>query len=158
MVWRKILLGYTILVMIFFLGCSTKSDDPIRIGINAWPDYEFLFMAEELGICEQERLSIKLIEISSLSDARRAYDRKQIDGMACTMIELLSARNRSFRQPILTLLADFSDGADVIITEKLKAVSKKMDFVLETSGQSKPRLKYEEILVGPKLVFKEDGL
>src|SRR5262249_60802320 len=49
------------------------------------------------------------------SDARRAYERGQIDGMASTLVELLQARDHSPRSPQAVLVIDSSHGADALV-------------------------------------------
>lgn len=107
-------------------GCSTAHDDqtPLRIGINAWPGYEFLFLAQERGFFREAGVEVQLIELNSLSDVRRSFERNQIDGFAGTMVELIQATYRSSRQPQATLVIDYSNGADVILLQpRLPAAS-----------------------------------
>lgn len=89
--------------------------DPIRISINAWPGYEFLYLAQEKGFFAEEGVEVRLVEFGSLSDVRRAYERGQIDGMASTLIEVIQARDISPRTPQVFLVVDYSNGADVIM-------------------------------------------
>ncbi len=96
-------------------GCSPSSSTPVRIGINAWPGYEFLYLAQEKGFYKQEGVAVRLVEFSSLSDARRAYERGQIDGFGTTVIEVLQAREYSTRSPQIVQVIDYSNGADMIL-------------------------------------------
>lgn len=96
-------------------GCFEHSHEPLRIGINAWPGYEFLYLAQVKGFYREEGLDIKLLEFSSLSDARRAYERGQIDGLGTSVIDVLQARDSSTRSPQIVQVIDYSDGADMIL-------------------------------------------
>jgi NitT/TauT family transport system substrate-binding protein len=96
-------------------GCSPEPADPIRIGLNAWPGYEFLYLAQEKGFYRAEGVDVRLVEFSSLSDARRAYERGQIDGLGTTIVEVLQAREYSKRSPQIVQAVDYSDGADMIL-------------------------------------------
>lgn len=100
------------------LGCSEQANqEPIRLGINPWPGYEFLYLAQEKGFYKELGVNVKIVEYSSLSDVRRGYERGNLDAMASTLIEVLQVRNNSARDPRVFLLADFSNGADVIIAK-----------------------------------------
>lgn len=88
---------------------------PIRLAINAWAGYEFAVLARELGYYQQEGVDVRLLELSSLGDVRRAFERGQADGMFGTAIEVVQAR-RSGRAAVPVLVADFSNGADALVT------------------------------------------
>lgn len=95
-------------------GGATKT---IAIGINPWPGYETLYLAQEKRFFARHGLSVELKEYSSLGDARRAYERGQIEGMACTMVEVLQAREQSNREGRVVMVVDYSQGADVIMAK-----------------------------------------
>jgi NitT/TauT family transport system substrate-binding protein len=108
----------SVLLMTALLGCSQKSAEPLRIGINPWPGYEFLYLAQEKGFFADENLPVRIVEFNSLADGLHAYERGQLDGWGCTMIELLIARSESPRKPQVVYIADYSDGADVILAKQ----------------------------------------
>jgi NitT/TauT family transport system substrate-binding protein len=113
----KILSGAAAGFLLLFAGCTSEPEAPLRIGINAWPGYEFLFLAQEKGFYRDEGLNVRILEFNSLSDARRAYERGQIDGFGTTVIEVLQAREFSNRSPQIIQVIDSSDGADIVITQ-----------------------------------------
>lgn len=94
---------------------SGPHDHTLRIAINPWPGYEFATLAERLGYFEDEGLDVRLVQLSSLSDARRAYERGQVDGFFGTIVELVEARRAGGLSPVPVLVTDCSDGADVIM-------------------------------------------
>ncbi len=53
-------------------GCAEEPAPPIRIGTNPWPGYEFLHLADELGYFEEEGVEVRLVELTSNGDVRRA--------------------------------------------------------------------------------------
>ena len=97
-------------------GCSPEPKAELRVGINAWPGYEFLYLAQEKGFYRDEGVAVRIIEFNSLSDARRAYERGQIDAFGTTVIEVLQAREHSDRSPQIVQVVDYSDGADMVLT------------------------------------------
>lgn len=107
---------YNIIIIVVLLsGCENVEDKPLSIGINPWPGYEFLYLADQKGFYKEEKLNVKIIEYGSLSDVRRGFERGNLDAMAVTLIEVLQAKNNSNKHPVVSLVADFSNGADVIL-------------------------------------------
>lgn len=104
-----------VLSLLNLSGCFSDPKTPLRIGVNPWPGYEFLFLAEEKGFFKELGLNIRLVEFNSLSDARRAYEREQLEGLCTTVIEVLQALDQSTRLPRIVRVVDYSHGADVII-------------------------------------------
>ena len=104
-------------------GCGGH-ELPLRIGINAWPANELLFLAQEKGFFAAQGVDVRLIEYSSLGDVRRAFDRGQIDGMTGTLVELLQSRDATRRAPRAFMVTDFSNGSDMILARgSIAAVS-----------------------------------
>lgn len=114
---RSFTMGLSLFAACFLGGCAKQSGEPIRIGINAWPGYEFLYLAQEKGFYKEEGVAVRLVEFNSLSDARRAYERGQIDGLGTTVVEVLQAREYSRRSPQIVQVLDYSDGADMLLTQ-----------------------------------------
>jgi NitT/TauT family transport system substrate-binding protein len=85
------------------------------VGINSWPGFEFLYLAQEKGFYREEGLEVRIVEFDSLSDARRAYERGQIDVLTSTVIEILQIRDNSSRSPQIVQVVDYSNGSDVIL-------------------------------------------
>jgi NitT/TauT family transport system substrate-binding protein len=116
MEYKAFLRAIRIVVLSIGVGaCGSEPRYPLRIGINPWPGYEFLFLAEAQGLFERHGADIELVEFASLGDVRRSFERGQVDGMASTLIEVLQARYQSQREPQIVMVADYSNGADVIL-------------------------------------------
>lgn len=101
--------------IVLLTSCARKPVPPIRIGLNPWPGYELVSLAERKGFFDQEGVPVRLVEFSSLGDARRAFERRQTDVLLGTLVEVLVAREQSDRNPQVFLVTDFSDGADAIV-------------------------------------------
>jgi len=114
---RKILSGTAAGFLLFIAGCTGEPKAALRVGINAWPGHEFLYLAQEKGFYHDEGVDVRILEFNSLSDARRAYERGQIDAFGTTVIEVLQAREFSKRSPQIVQIVDSSDGADMVITQ-----------------------------------------
>lgn len=103
----------TLLAVMSLTAC--REPPPLRVGLNAWPGYEFLFLAEQIGAFQETGRPVKLVEFTSLSDARRAYERGQIDGLGTTVVEVMQAREIRDRSLQIVRVVDASMGADRIL-------------------------------------------
>jgi len=110
------IIALSFLVCLF--GCSPSADDKIKISINPWPGYEFLYLAEQKGIFEQVGLNIELVQTSTLSDAQRAYINNYVDGFTSTLVEAIQVEPLGGNSIKVVLLPDFSNGGDVILANK----------------------------------------
>lgn len=108
----------TLLIVTLLLGCAEPEQNRVRIGINPWPGYELLYLADTLGLYEQAGLQVDIVQLSSLADTQRAFLQERLDGMASTLIEATVAASRSPQPLLLGLVTDYSNGADVIIAGK----------------------------------------
>src|SRR2546430_2648417 len=112
-----------VLCAAWLAGCGGH-ELPLRIGINAWPANELLFLAQEKGFFAAQGVDVRLIEYSSLGDVRRAFDRGQIDGMTGTLVELLQSHDATRRAPRAFMVTDLSNGSDMILARgSIAAVS-----------------------------------
>ncbi len=100
------------------VSCAKKPVETLKIAINPWPGYEYLYLAEHNGYFEQLKLPLELIQLSSLSDVQRAYIAGRVDGMASTLIEAVQATQLSDRPVKVILVPDYSNGGDVVIADK----------------------------------------
>jgi NitT/TauT family transport system substrate-binding protein len=115
---RHLPLYLLVLFSLFLSSCSKTPPAALRIGINAWPGYEYLTLADQLGYYKDEGLEVKLIPFQTLADGRRAFEKGHIDIMAGTLMELYSAREVTGINPVVFLVADFSNGGDMLLAHK----------------------------------------
>ena len=119
------LLASATLIILIYLSPKSNEEksELIRIGITQWPGFEYLFIAKDQNFFKQAGLNIELVELSSLAEVRRAFERNKIDGMTTTLVEVLEAYKYSsnIAQPIL--VTDYSKGADEILaTEDINSI------------------------------------
>ncbi len=117
--------SYFCLLVLLVSGCSffSKKTAPLRIALNAWPGYEFLYLAHEKGFYKELGLETEIVQFASLADARKAFERGQVDVVGTTLVEVLFARDKSDLNPKAFYVVDYSDGADVIVAnKKIKSV------------------------------------
>lgn len=115
-----LIIAIPLLVLInFSLQTKNTPDKSIRIGVNQWPGFGYLFIAKQQGFFKEAGLNIELVELSSLIEVRRAFERGKVDGMAATSIEVLEAYKYSRRIAQAIMIIDYSNGADVILGSPL---------------------------------------
>lgn len=103
------------LVAVMLSSCSRPAMPVVKLAINHWPGYEFLFLAKEKHYFEKEGVRVQLVEFTSLPDVLEAYQSGDVDGMACSLVETLTAAGQARRQPQVFLVTDYSNGGDVIL-------------------------------------------
>ena len=107
-----------IAVILLLSACRETPNPPLRIAINPWPGYEFLYLAERLKLFEAEGVEVRILQFSSLNDSRRAFELGKADGFGGTLIETLIAAQNSQRRPQVVYLPDYSNGGDLIIARR----------------------------------------
>lgn len=95
---------------------SGRPDPPIRIGITSRPVHELLVLAREQELFEKEGAKVKLLEFPSVVDARRAYERSQIDGFVGTLVEMAELQDDPSRRPVAFSVVGVSHGGDVLLS------------------------------------------
>jgi len=110
-----------VLLLIFLsLSACTKKAPPekVRLAINPWPGYEYLYLAKQKGFFEKHGLNVDLLELSSLADVSRIYEQGRADAMASTIIESVQVAGNLKDLTHIILVPDYSNGSDVIIAHK----------------------------------------
>ena len=113
--WRLML--WVLVAGLFVLGwpACKPPEKPIRVGANAWPGYEPMFLARSLGYYKEHQ--IQLIDFPSTTEANRAYRNGLIDVVALTADESLSIMANQPGQHCIVMVCDFSNGADAILAK-----------------------------------------
>lgn len=107
----------SVFTIVSLAGCNTDSakHKPITIGINPWPGYEFVRLAEQKGFYRDEGVDVRIVDLASTGDCRRAFERGQIDVFTGTVVELVLLHENSNRNAAAFYITDYSNGADMLI-------------------------------------------
>ncbi|MBW8185653.1 ABC transporter substrate-binding protein [Shewanella nanhaiensis] len=109
----------SLFISLLLVACSPQPvTKTITIAINPWPGYELLYLAENKGFFKQVGLDIKLSQTATLSDAQRAYISGRVDGFASTIVEAVQAQEFGGDPLKIVLLADYSNGGDLIVSHE----------------------------------------
>ncbi|MCB0320710.1 MAG: ABC transporter substrate-binding protein [Bdellovibrionales bacterium] len=111
------------LLPLFFLSCvllitlqsCTNRRQSVRIGLNAWPGYDAFFWAEQQKYFNNLSVDVELVEFESLGDARRAFERGQVDLIGTTVVELLFSRIHTGWEGKTIYVFDYSNGSDMFL-------------------------------------------
>jgi NitT/TauT family transport system substrate-binding protein len=97
------------------LACKQK--ETLRVGFNSWPGYEYLYLLKTKGFDRELGFELELLTFNSLADARRSFERGELDVIATTVVETLFAKQNSLIDPKMFYVIDYSDGGDVILAQ-----------------------------------------
>lgn len=109
--------GLLFALLLLLSACSPPPPEPLRVAINPWPGFEYLYLAEQLNLFAAEGVQVKILQFSSAYDSRRAYDLGQVDGYCTTPGGALLSREQSARKPQIVHVTDYSNGADLIVAK-----------------------------------------
>ena len=107
--WPAVLLAA---VLVWLSGCMRAPEAPLRIGTNVWIGTEPLYLARELGHLDPK--AVHLVEYPSATEVLRAFRNQAIDGMLISLDELFALAIDGLK-PRVILVADISNGADVVV-------------------------------------------
>jgi len=125
-------------LLVFCPACIKGRQEPLRIGVNAWPPFELLYLAREKGYFEAENVEVDLIDFSSYTGILRAYHQGNVDGFFATLNEVQIADNFQ-DQPVVTLVVDYSFGGDALVVK---------NGITDLKGLKGRRIAYEESALG----------
>lgn len=104
-----------IALMLLLSACSEPPKEPLRIAINPWPGFEYLYLAEQLKLFDAEGVQVQILQFSSPHDSSRAFALGQADGFCSTPSGVLLVNAQSERRPRIIHVTDYSSGADLIV-------------------------------------------
>ncbi|GGI88042.1 hypothetical protein GCM10007978_27220 [Shewanella hanedai] len=108
----------SLFIVFILIACSHEpKTQKVTIAINPWPGYELLYLAKNKGFFEDVGLNLALAQTASLSDGQRAYISGRVDGFASTIVEAVQAQEFGGDPLNVVLLADYSNGGDVILSQ-----------------------------------------
>jgi len=134
-------IAVVLLVGAFLLAqsaCLETAKEPIRIGINAWPPFELLYLADQKGFFKEAGVQVDLVDFSSYTGILRSYHQGNIDGFFATLNEVMITEN--FQDlPAVVMVVDYSYGADAVLSH---------EGVASPAGLKGRRIAFEESALG----------
>lgn len=118
--WTNLKLFFVVIILLNLSACSLfkQEERAVRIGINPWPGYEFLYIANELDEFSKHDLKVRLIEFSSLADSRRALETDQVDIIGSTVIDQVYLNQKTDLDAVSFYVVDASTGGDILLAQQ----------------------------------------
>jgi NitT/TauT family transport system substrate-binding protein len=104
---RLILLGFVALL----LGCAPAPQSPLLLTVSPWLAYDLFVLARERRMLDPR---VRIVELMSNSDSRRALANGQTQAAALTLDEALRVGDAGIPIQIVAVL-DVSEGADALL-------------------------------------------
>lgn len=95
-------------------GLTACSRPAIKVAIDPWCAYQFVFLAAQEGLISTE--NIELIKTKSVIESVTAFKQGSVDALAATLDEAIKLRDYGFPVSIV-LVFDSSAGADAILVK-----------------------------------------
>ena len=122
---------------------SIQAAGPLRVGINAWPGYQPLRLADEIKGWEKNGI-IHIEQFASSSQTLAAFRTGALDAAAVTLDEALRLLEEKIPVRVV-LVIDFSNGADAILARP---------GVKKFAGLSGKRIGVEKSAVGGYMILR----
>jgi ABC-type nitrate/sulfonate/bicarbonate transport system substrate-binding protein len=103
---------YTVALLSVLLSACYPLAQPLRLGLGVWPPLELFFLARSQDFFNTANVRLELVDFSTPTDSRRAFERGQIDGFAASLDDILllwQSHSRDAR--IVQVLSAYTDSA-----------------------------------------------
>lgn len=93
---------------------ETSSEEPIKIGVSAFPGWFMWYVAEGEGFFEKNGVNAELVWFPVYSDSLQAFNTGKVDMVCASLCDMIAPYEQGvdFRIPLIT---DNSDGGDGIV-------------------------------------------
>lgn len=108
--WITLALG----ALIMGSGCSSTTEEEVRIGTNSWPGYQLLHYATHQGLWQADQ--IEVVPLRSASQVMLALEADVINVAALTLDETMQMMDRGLDLQIVAVM-DISHGADMLLAK-----------------------------------------
>jgi NitT/TauT family transport system substrate-binding protein len=102
----------TVTLLLFFNVSCTPYQKPLAIGAAPWPNFEFAFLAKELGYLDKEQYS--LLELTSSTSVMQAFQTGKLDLAFLSLDEVLTLVALGIDLKIISVI-DKSKGGDALL-------------------------------------------
>lgn len=99
-------------------ACSPVPQRPLSVGISTFVLHDLAMLARESGFLSTAGGGVRLVEFEDLSDAQRAFEQGQLDGLATTLVEVLITRGGGTRDLRVVRVIAQSQGADMLLAPR----------------------------------------
>ncbi|MBL8156872.1 MAG: ABC transporter substrate-binding protein [Anaerolineae bacterium] len=124
-----LLLAVVVLVAVTATACGSQTDaasnkptGPLTIGINEWPGFGILKIAEVKGFFQQEGVDVELVPFDAPNQTTQAFAEKRLDGFVSTISDAVAQAAAGIPVQVIWLV-DQSLGGDVLVAKGVENVA-----------------------------------
>lgn len=107
----------TLIFSVFLITSCSNEPKTLRLGFNTWAGYESVVIADKKKFFAKEGVKVEVKQYNSLPEVMQAFAEGKIDVMFSTSNEVILLANKGEKLK-MALVADYSNGADVIVAQK----------------------------------------
>lgn len=111
--FKRVFWATTFIVLFSMLQSCSSAKEPLITASHVWPGYEFMFLADQLGWLDHEKVT--LVDTYSASESLGLIKAGEVDAAALTLDEVIRARSEGVELSIVAVF-DISAGADQVIS------------------------------------------
>ena len=98
-------------------GIRESSPGTIHIGVNPWPGYLGLYLAEKKKFFAEEGLDVVIKNYGTLAELREAYVAGSLQGCGTPVVDAVKYQKEGVDHRIILAL-DFSNGSDAVVAKE----------------------------------------
>ena len=110
---KQLKAAVTLCLTYYIFGC-TPYQKPLTIGASPWPNFEFAFLANELGYLDKEKYT--LLELTSPTSVIQAFQAAKLDVAFLSLDEVLTLVALGADLKIISVI-DRSNGGDALMAK-----------------------------------------
>ncbi len=101
---------------------AQASPDALTIGLDPWPGYGLLFIAEAQGFFQQEGVEVELKLFNTAAQSQQAFAEKRLDGVASVLSDAIAQSAAGVPLQVVWLV-DVSVGGDVLVSKSIGSLA-----------------------------------
>jgi len=109
-----------ILFPLFCLSACNPYDRPLTVGAAPWPNFEFLFLADQLGFLPQNQYS--LFELPSSTSVIQAFQTGKLDVAFLSLDEVLTLIALGIDLKVVSVIDQSSGGDALLVKPEIKTL------------------------------------
>ncbi|MCP4322396.1 MAG: ABC transporter substrate-binding protein [Alteromonadales bacterium] len=109
-----------ILFPLLFLSACNPYEAPLTVGAAPWPNFEFLFLADELGYLPEDQYS--LFELPSSTSVIQAFQTGKLDVAFLSLDEVLTLIALGIDLKIVSVIDQSSGGDALLVKPEIKTL------------------------------------
>jgi len=102
------------LFSILLVSCAETPQPPLKISLDVWPGYAYVFIAQEKGFFEKYGVQVDLVLQATPIEAKQLFETKKVDGRFSVFSDVIMANVEGIPTRAV-YMADYSDTGDVIV-------------------------------------------